>query len=574
MKKWLSGLLAAVMVLAGAAGVPQVFAAETETAPAIDWRADIAGKQLKDYGASGADIDLSENTAWSDAGTSFKGMDGITFSAANAVQSTDLKIWNAINGATGVTVSAAVKVLGNGGTVIKLTPTNAALGLSVSSGKLRVEARSQNGDSYKVYETASALLDYGTDASWHQVDVTLDYTKKEIKYYVDNKLCETIATDNWGSETLSYSPSDKYNVAIGNTTIVLAQLRLYNQALTEEEITGRFAPVWSCDFDELSQGAAPGTVSDTSGYGVSLNVPSGAEVVSGMMGNTVQLASGSMSNTSTLSVNNRLDGAKTVTVSFWQKYTGETDPTDYVLNLKGGGNSLIAVKPISNTTYVMVRSYGAKVDNVAESSNWTAVTTNSGLGDGAWHHILFEANYADGTAVLYQDGVEIQAKSNLSTHYQYLKAANSAELHIGNQNVLLDNVKIYSKALTQTEREELLAEHPVLQTKMVDAEGNETENVQEMAKIICTVTNLKSTPMSCVLVGAGYTDTEEGSALMLDLDMEKDITIGANRRQTVELTDILTGESLDAGVRLKIFLLDSLDNLIPLEVPQEFTGSL
>ena len=563
MKKVISAVLAVMMLLTVVQGAT-VFAEENTADPVIDWRADIAGKRLTDSGTGGVDIDLSGNANWSDAGTSFGTLNGITFSAGNAVTVNDTRIWDAINESSGVTISAVVKATGAGGTIFKITPTNAALGLYITNGKVRVEARSQNGDAWTAYETTNAVLDYGASAGWHRVDVTFDYANKIIKFYTDNKLCETKDATNWGLNKLSYTPSDKYSVNIGNTTIVLAQLRLYNCALTQEEITGRFEPVWSCDFDEVSE--APAEIADTSGYGLNLTVTGEAAAVPGMLGKSVRFADNHASNTDTLSLNKRLDGAEAVTVSFWQKYAGESDPTGYVFDLKGGGNSLIALKPTKNNTFVMVRSYGAKVENVAENSNWTNIATTSGLGDGAWHHILFEADYANGSATLYQDGVQIDAISELNTHFKCLTAATTAQLHIGDPNVLLDNVKVYSGALTATQREALLAEHPMITVKMIDADGSETDKVQEMSKLVCTITNMKSTDLHCALVGAGYGLSEDESELLLGVDAKNDITVAANGWQTIELAGVAAA-NID---KVSVFLLDSLDTLRPLEEPRRF----
>ena len=563
MRKVISAVLAVMLLLTAVQGAA-VFAEENTTDPVIDWSADIAGKKLTDSGAGGIDIDLSENANWSDADTSFGTLNGITFSAGNAITVHDTRIWDAINESAGVTISAVVKATGAGGTIFKITPTNAALGLYITSGKIRVEARSQNGDTWTAYETENAVLDYGASAGWHRVDVTFDYANKQIKFYADNKLCETKDATNWNLNKLSYTPSDKYSVNIGNTTIVLAQLRLYNHALTEEEITGRFEPVWSCDFDEVPE--VPTEIADTSGYGLNLTVMGEAAAAPGMLGKSVRFADNHASNTDTLSLNKRLDGAEAVTVSFWQKYVGESDPKGYVFDLRGGGNSLIALKPTKNNTYVMVRSYGARVDNVAENSNWTNITTTSELGDGVWHHILFEVNYANGNATLYQDGVRIDAISELNTHFRHLKAAETAELHIGDPNVLLDNVKVYSGALTTARREELLAEHPMLTVKMIDADGGETDNVQEMSKLVCTITNMKSTSLNCALIGAGYGLSEDDSELLLGIDAKNDITVAANGWQTVELADVSAAD-ID---KIRVFILDSLDTLRPLEEPRQF----
>ena len=309
------------------------------------------------------------------------------------------------------------------------------------------------GDSGGTLEIESAHT--YNDGKWHHVVFVAQSPASNSKVYVDS-VDDTSGTPNNGFP--SYSTGSLY---IGSRAGSFGyqgafdEVRIYNRALTATEVTALYRTglsvtnssaqnkkitnglvgLWSFNGQDMDWSQSSAEAIDRSGQNNNGDVVGGARPISGVSG---QALSFDGSNDYMTTVNNTLSGTGAISYGAWIKTT-QTGQNKHIFN--------IGAATANNMAHMML------YDGTIKYGAWgTDLYSGLTYNDGKWHYIMVVYNTTQ--FLLYVDG----SLENPADNYSSLNIT-AQPLYLGEYNGggnyyfqgFIDDVRIYSRALTTTE---------------------------------------------------------------------------------------------------------------------------
>lgn len=539
---------------------------------------DSSGSYIRDL--SGNNIDLKLNTTAYKQVNGFRGkavditLDmGIFDSTATDADKTAGYMGNTseilnseLNGASQITVTGYIKKksetkpIANVPVLYYKPFTGVALAMYPKTNSLLFQLRSSSTDGLSgITATNFKYATKGTDETkvgWAQFAVVVDYAAKSARIYIDGEqVAEDTNLANFKSDTFSASGEGTFN--IGSRSDILDEVKIYRRGLSAEEIKKSMPSVVEYDFED----ACNGTLNDLACGQVNGTVGT-AEAVEGVRGKTVQL-----STPVTLPVSgfaSTLYGAKSVSVAFWLKMPtiaeDSADPLEGVSLIKGHTTSDIEFMNVKlNSRY----SIGVTA-RTAQGESLTGWSAEHGIAnvDTSWHHITMILDYAGKSVKIYVDGKEKVGsgsdKDKTFLRNDFLACApnlSSKNDTIGSDKVLMDNVKIYRRSLTEDEIAELAMDMP--ETKVTftpDADG------KKLSADVTLANQTAAEKSGKTVIMAKY--TKDGSRLISATSAATEALAANGGRYTAPLS-IDGGENV-SDCLYKVFVWDSFEKLTPI----------
>lgn len=213
-------------------------------------------------------------------------------------------------------------------------------------------------------------------------------------------------------------------------------------------MTSGLVGLWSFNGDDMS-----GTTAyDRSGSGNNGTLTNGPVVAEGKVGQT--LSFDGINDYVTVTSSSSLNPTTAITISVWVKRVG-TGTRQFIVS-KGTASTA------SNTQYWLEFTAGnVLVFQLASGSTEHKLTTNATITDtGSWHHIV--GTYDGTTQKAYVDGaqdlVTLTWSGSINTTGDELALGNRSSWHDIDYNGLLDETRIYNRALSATEVQSLYAQ--------------------------------------------------------------------------------------------------------------------
>ena len=382
---------------------------------------------------------------------------------------------DALNGLDGISVSFWIRREKNGSSaknaVFSFSPNGAAVKISAERFDYCTETRSaSNGQGVSVnryYPNGNNVDFYPLIGSsdgpnrhaWLHVTAVNDYANKKVRVYLDGELINEDTPANWNTDVTNFTlnAEGKGYIGVGEANSVIDDVKVYNKALTAQEVKEAVPPVLQYDFDEITNN----TVANKSGIPADLTTTGTMTSVKGVGGDTAKVSAKATMPGKTFY--NSMFKTKRFAFSTWAKLD------DGVLSTNGSGQALFqegkggfnAVLNADGKVRFGVRSQAGDAYNGVYST--APVFT---AGDTSWHHIAGIVDYPNETLKLYVDGA-LNNTAELTNAFQadfynmpgdanavdYIDYANTA-------NVVLDSLKLYRRALTEAEIVAMASELP------------------------------------------------------------------------------------------------------------------
>ncbi len=430
-------------------------------------------------GFTGRAIDFLTDDNYDVANSKSK-VDGGVYAGAKHMTMLPSVLAPQLTGKAGITVSFWIKreLVGSsvGNAVFCLSPNGAALKLSTQRYGFVTETRARStnvpetisvgrfyplGEATDFYPQIVSNATAATTASdkrheWVHVTAVNDYTNKEVRVYLDGELVPGgSVTMNWSESVSNFIGEDsKGYIGVGASHSILDDVKIYDKALTQDEVKESIPAVLEYKFEEMMEGST----ANATARAASITLPDTAEVVSGAIGNTIN-----MSGKGTLPLQTyykSLLKSKVISFSTWVKSIDgvlTTNKSGQAVVQEGRGGFNIAVL---NNGHVRVGGRSQNGDGYATSQSTKTVFK---AGDTNWHHIAGTINYTDDTVILYVDGKHMNtvdytdntAATWFQSAFYTFSGHNETQVDYfdlkNDANLLIDETKIYRRGLTANE---------------------------------------------------------------------------------------------------------------------------
>jgi len=482
---------------------------------------------------------------------------------------------DSLNGADGLTVSMWIKREKHGSSaknaVVCIAPKNAVLKLSAERFGFLMESRSNISETSaltnRFYPIASSTDFYPVIGSvdgpnrhaWVHVTAVNDYANKKQLVYLDGELVDEIDASSWTDVVSSFTADETTGyIGVGESNSILDDVKVYNKALTQDEIKEEIPPVLQYEYEEISNG----TVLNAKGVNAPITLPAGAEVVEGVVGNTIHFGGKGTLPHMTYKVN--LLQSKAISFSTWVK------SVDGVVTTKASGQSILS-EGIGGFNIVLNSNGTVRVGGRAQHSDGLASVTSTApvftAGDTSWHHIAGTINYVDKTVTLYVDGSlngtqdftgpDSSGKAYFSQPWYFVKAHTASHIDSfdlkNTADVLLDDTKIYRRALTANEVTEMASVLPFAEPAFT------TTSTAVIAN--CNIANMSGAEIAeneVMLILAAY-DVETGLLEYAEKAYIPALAIGG---RAANVNVAITGIDEPANYTYKLFAWGDLGELI------------
>ncbi len=382
----------------------------------------------------------------------------------------------------------------SGNSIIYSVYAGAGISLNVyylTNGKLYFLTRySNNSTTFTTTQTFN-------DSQWHHVAVTIDVPNLERKIYIDNSLVSTQSLSS-----ASYGGSGTTGVALGtngnfNTQYYkgdLDQVRIFSKALNQTEVNtlynsgdGETACVYDSTTDDnyfpLADGSSDAVAyykldnSTEDSVGTNDGTDTNIEYRFGRFGQAAVF-----NNNSAITTSFNIGRTNDFTISFWIKDITDSNYGSYADKWVMG---------VYNGDYIPItyNKTSSKVSYTIHNGTTLLGTLQTPALDDNWHHIVFTQDINVETK-LYVDGVLQTSETVSHTSMTQRRAVSGGTGFYFGQNPSnsstdlrlkgsVDQVRIYSSALTSSQVADLYNEKPEVDTsnfKTVLYEGNGSTN--------------------------------------------------------------------------------------------------
>lgn len=480
-----------------------------------------------------------------------------------------------LNGKEGISVSFWIKrkVIGSSAAnaVFNLSPVAAAMKISATRYGFVTETRSMSttvaqtlsvGRFYPIASNVDYNPQIGTangpnSHGWIHVTVVNDYLNKKVNLYVDGEpvAADSASTMYWDGGVSNFAPDDTKGImGVGTSHSILDDVKVYDKALTAQEVKESIPAVVEFDFEEIVDNSV------TSKSGVDLTTTGTMTSVKGVSGNTASVTEKATMPAKTMY--NSILKAKAVSVSAWVKLE------DGVLTTNGGGQQLLQ-EGKGGLNMVLTSDGSVRVGARSKVGDpYTYVMSESPVfteGDTSWHHIAGVVDFKNDILTLYVDGAlnsTADASVMQSDYYEMTSASDPDYIAYGNTaKVVLDSLKVYRRSLTRDEIVEMASELP-----FADASFTSTESAVIASCNIANLTGKAISAGNASLILVAY-DNETGlMAYANKLDLPA-LSIGTRlSNQNVAITGIDSPENYT----YKLLIWGNLNDLISYQEQIEY----
>ena len=403
-------------------------------------------------------------------------------------------------------------------------------------------AQSTNEDTTKVFSAANgnAISITDLDAGGANNQVTLSVTHGTLTLASTSGLTfvsgdgtsdatmtlrGTASAINTALNGLSFSPTANYN---GSATLTLATK---DSVLLSLDIDTSLLGHYTFDSGYLGNDSSPAA-------GNMAAVVGATGVSDALRGSVVALDGSSNSN---LQVSGLFGTPSNVTLAAW-------------VNLTAADLSGAEVISLGDSVLLRLDAGGALLGGYYNGSTWVGTTYNTVLAGTGWHHVAFSFDDTANTSALYLDGALVSQLSTTDS-ISYTKGLTTFIGSHGdgqanfNFNGLIDEARIYNRALSATEIATLAADQTMTVSSAVTitvTPVNDAPNGSDK-----TLTILEDTSHTFSITDFGYADTSDNPANNLlavtitTLPATGNLTlagVAVNAGQSIAATDIATSK--------------------------------
>ncbi len=403
-------------------------------------------------------------------------------------------------------------------------------------------AQSTNEDTTKIFSSANgnAISITDLDAGGANNQVTLSVTHGTLTLASTGGLTfvsgdgtsdatmtlrGTASAINTALNGLSFSPTANYN---GSATLTLATK---DSVLLSLDIDTSLLGHYTFDSGYLGNDSSPAA-------GNMAAVVGATGVSDALRGNVVALDGSSNSN---LQVSGLFGTPSNVTLAAW-------------VNLTAADLSGAEVISLGDSVLLRLDAGGALLGGYYNGSTWVGTTYNTVLAGTGWHHVAFSFDDTANTSALYLDGALVSQLSTTDS-ISYTKGLTTFIGSHGdgqanfNFNGLIDEARIYNRALSATEIATLAADQTMTVSNTVTitvTPVNDAPNGSDK-----TLTILEDTSHTFSITDFGYADTSDNPANNLlavtitTLPATGNLTlagVAVNAGQSIAATDIATSK--------------------------------
>ncbi len=483
-----------------------------------------------------------------------------------------------LNGKEGITVSFWIKreLIGSSAAnaVFCLSPIGAAMKISANRYGFVTETRSMStntaqtlsvGRFYPIASNVDCNPQIGTtngpdSHGWIHVAVVNDYINKKVNLYVDG---ESVAADPastmfWDGGVSNFAPDDsKGYVGVGSSHSIIDDVKVYDKALTPAEVKESIPAVIEYDFNEIADNA----IKNKTGRPLDMTTTGTMAAVKGVVGNSARIST--KATMPARSFYNSMMKTKVASFAVWAKLE------DGVLSTNSGGQALF--QEGTGGFNVILNSNGTvRMGGRSQAGDaYTYVMSDGAVftaGDTSWHHIAGIVDYSNCTMKLYIDG-SLNNTADCSNFqailYNMSTSSNVDYIDFGNTaNVLLDNLKLFRRSLSDAEIVKMASELPFADTSFTATESTVTAT--------CNIANLSGKAISAgnaSLILAAY-DKETNLLTYVEKTDLPALSIGERLSgQTVTITGIDVPENYN----YKLLAWGSLNKLISYQDEIEYS---
>ncbi len=604
MKKLLAIVLATVMALSM---VTVTYAAKVEDNLVAHWSFDEADvvlengivKTVKDVSGNGYDLtvdDTANELVEGFTGNAVRftdkastGSDGKHMTLTDDTKFADFV--SKINGKPGTTVSMMIKrmVYGSGhnpkvfdifctkGSVFSFTTsttTIATLNRHMINGSTASSAAQKNFIPITGVDFGPLVANNSNPVriyEWCNITVVADYTGKTVKVYVDGALADTLdATSKFTADVSSYVATANDYLGLGAYHNMIDEVKVFNKALTANEVAENISPVLHYGFSELT---SANTIANQTARDAQIALDGGivpstdVSVTKGAVGNTLDIAGAAgVANKRGGSISAKLleqmlSKSKAVSFSMWVRL-GETT---------GITNTLCLFTERSMNPALRVDMYKdgrvGFVTKLSGDSGYSSAVSSTGLikaGDLKWHHIAGTADYTNKKITVYVDGVKVAENTapNYTAAYYNIpfSSAVADDIQLNTYgHCLMDELKWYRRALTPNE---VALEYKKVYGLNVDADF--TVNADSVAAS-CNVANTTGKTVDASLI-LGMYNKHTNELLKLDIVDVNGLATDTVKQETITLSNINT----PSDYKYKLFVWDGVDTLKPYQLVEQY----
>jgi uncharacterized protein YjdB len=305
--------------------------------------------------------------------------------------------------------------------------------------------------------------------------ILLDQTNLQLISNQTVQLHATVSPADALNKNLIWSSSDTSIVQVsgmnGSTDANILGLKVGKAIITVRTEDGNFTQDCTVNVteqptsEELLHLKFDDTVSDSSPFKTNIKVNGLSPVfVPGKFGKALQLSTTSVTDATYLDLANsdqffKFGRNTDFTIAFWTKIPSQDNVENAIISNKDSSNGANTGWNISATGNIIRASY-------TTAGNPSSVMNMSGVVDNKWHHVIVSYQ-RDGMARFFRDGVEISSydissiMGDIDTPFTPKIGTDGKGKFLGKSNVILDEMRIFRKALSADEAMGLYKEDQV-----------------------------------------------------------------------------------------------------------------